>query len=102
MGKLNPVSAEERRAAADKLERDKTLAFLRNPDLWPLWPRLPLKRVTANNDREIATLLSQDEHSLPIKVWKVSLYDRIHFRTTPAYEYASFEEMLDEGKWRID
>lgn len=80
--------------------RAKSLEFLRNPDRWPLWPRLPLKRGEQNS--ELGVLFAQDETDLPIRVWRCSLYDRIDPKTTPSYEYISFEELLDEGKWRVD
>lgn len=100
MSKLQGMSRQEKQEIA---ERSSALAFIRNPDQWPCWPRLPLKRrVNHNSETEVGVLLAQDETDLPIKVWRCNLYERINPKTTLYYEYASFEELLIEGKWRID
>lgn len=83
-------------------EREKALAFLRAPEDWPHWPRLPLKRRDKTGQLESAVVFAQDADHLPIKVFKANLYQAINWKLTDCYEYASYEEMVDEGKWEID
>lgn len=70
--------------------------FIRDPEQWPLWPVLPMKR----NSNTLAYLLGDPPETGPITLWLGN------FRGPAAHgehsmEYSSVEAMLAAG-WRVD
>lgn len=88
-------TAEEQRILR---ERDD-LAMMKNPDLWPAWPILPLK------NRESATvgfLLEATDCKFKIflgNFWKLG--EEGYFESLETKTFDSFEAIIAEG-WHVD
>lgn len=73
-------------------ERRKDIAFINNPDNWPCWPRLPMKR-----GKDVACLV---ENKPGFTLYHENLFNPITIATTSTH-YATAAEVLDDG-WVID
>lgn len=92
-----------REAAKTTKYRKLDLDFARNPDNWPAWPRLPLKRRGSNiflDPKGLGYLenLSLRGDATPVVFIGVMFENRTD--ETEKIEYESFEALLEE--WEID
>lgn len=87
-------------------------AMIRDSDLWPMWPCLPLKR--RNNsleDKNLGFLLATEEHRMAVEGrGKLCVYHGYIFSlpktqeqwdAIPRTEYATVEELLADD-WIVD
>ncbi len=85
----------------------KDAAFINNPDNWPHWPYLPLRRVVTNErgykDTECGTIFARTGGlTTVIKVNMFSIPKTIgELDKLPKYEYETVEKLLDDG-WCVD
>ena len=77
-------------------ERD--IPTMSNQDMWPMWPRLPLKHRTEFDDTGLAKLGLMCAPGKPV-VYETLLWFEIT-DDTPRTEYASIEELADD--WGVD
>lgn len=80
------------------------LEFIRNPDMWGLFPHLPVLRKRDDSPwPQAGTVIS---HSLegplpePVTVYLGTIYDD-DLRQRPTIEYPTAEAMVADG-WRVD
>lgn len=91
------------RRDADRIERDVNLEFMRDPDKWPLWPILPLKR--RSNIAGIPPETGFMAGGWPGIVYRGNLHEvktgmnlNDHFSRS---EFLSLEAVVAAG-WRVD
>jgi hypothetical protein len=88
-------------------QRVEELDFLRNPDQWPNWPLLPIKRYGAPGDPPECALL--DSIGAPEPKVRVVFVNMFQLRELTHAErqalrvevYDSAEALLDDG-WMVD
>jgi len=88
--------------------RRRSLALIVEPVRWPLWPLLPLCRVSSAGV-ELGVLYdargAQDLYGYSATVFKANVLnlpdDDAEFLKLPRHVYDSVEELLDAG-WRVD
>jgi hypothetical protein len=80
--------------------------FIRNPDLWPVWPRLPVKRYAPGSHHAEMGVVLDESGGLdgplpePVRVYLGNLYDdAIQHREYLRYE--TVDDMLGAG-WEVD
>lgn len=82
-------------------EERNHVEMAKHPELWPMWPYLPLKHSVKRDNSgfpELGLLLDSDPPKA--KVFHNCLYLPITSET-PVTEYASFEELFADG-WVVD
>lgn len=72
-------------------------SFIKNPNKWPAWPALPLKRRTTG---EMETAYLWGDPVVPIKVYKGNIWS-IKAEDPIIGEFDSVEELLAAG-WEVD
>lgn len=81
-----------------RMSQDKQMIL--NPDRWPQWPCLPLKRYGKDRDVEIGVLTHDDDYVRGVYV--VSMTNL--FSNTPPAEFKTYnnvDELLVDG-WEVD
>lgn len=76
------------------------LEFIADPDRWPMWPLLPLKRHKAGETTPECVVCIRTEEGWPIfnvNPWRLPDYLEEHLIKT----YASAEEVVADG-WVVD
>ena len=73
--------------------KTKSLEFMKSPDKWPIWPRLPLVNRSTNR----AGFLVEGG----FKVYLANIYDKVPFSAMESTTYDSFQEVVDAG-WEVD
>lgn len=82
-------------------------AFIEDPDNWPQWPLLPMKRIDSNQRLECAFIVSGDSG---VKLYRgniFAIYERPgntlaeKLTDVPIYKYESVDALLADG-WVID
>ncbi len=78
------------------------LQMMQNPDKWPQWPYLPVKRWVKDRQTPDLAIMSVtgESASKPIVYFK-NMFDSKALIRTKHLEYASFEELLNDG-WVVD
>lgn len=81
--------------------REKDIEMMSNPENWPRWPRLPIKRSdpTGNHQVEIGVMLALEGHLT--MVFKTNMFAKIDHATTDKYVYSDYEAIADDG-WVVD
>jgi hypothetical protein len=88
----------------------RDLAFLGSPDLWPLWPFLPLTRPTPGSDEKQLGVLydargCSGRFGYSSTVFLTNLYAlpgrEADLLTLAHLTYDSFDELADDG-WIVD
>jgi hypothetical protein len=69
--------------------------FIESPDLWPMWPYLPMK----NGDRAGYFFNSSFEDAAALQFWTGNVYDRQSTSKQPTE--LTVEQVLAAG-WRVD
>lgn len=86
-------------------EREKDLKFMSDPEKWPEWPWLPMKRRVPGEHPELALLHADCEADKPTPLYKINLFQlKTWFPThkmPKTKEYKTFDEMLADG-WEVD
>lgn len=75
--------------------------MIQNPDLWPMYPRLPMKRPTVGG---MACGVIVDHPKLdPARpsVFDVTMFDGINVTSTMCFRYDSIDDMQEDG-WVVD
>ena len=93
-----------------KERRDQSLLFMRNADVWPLWPRLPIKRQRPQDIEahgglgELGVLLESPQwiqsEAIPV-VHLCTIFDNPLHGRVETITYQSLEELVDDG-WVVD
>jgi hypothetical protein len=77
---------------------EKDIAGMKDPDIWPQWPLLPLKRYEQGSHRmQTGYLVAQEKDRWSVylgNVWAVQITD-------PAQPYDSPEAIVADG-WEVD
>jgi hypothetical protein len=83
------------------LDLNREVEMMSDPDKWPAWPFLPLKKPGQSaKTGEYAYLYNDDLNAYPkITCFKGLMYD--HKPDNDRVEFASFTELLNQG-WRVD
>jgi len=77
------------------------LTMLKNPSLWPCWPRLPLKR-RSKNPAQLWDVGFVSDGMGEARLFLANIYDKIENPTTVLQiEYPSPEALLADG-WVVD
>lgn len=91
-----------RRILTEPEERIRDIEMMTHPGRWPIWPRLPLKRSGDwGSDDDLMGCLVEERLGEPIRP---TVYLGVVFGELDPErkkEYASFEELLDDG-WMVD
>jgi len=103
------VANEPAPPTAGGKERLRNLLFLTQPQLWPLWPFLPLVRRRPGAEKELGLLYDAvgdaQRYGLSATVYLTNLYlvpaNRDEFLQTPHETYDRPEEIYAAG-WRVD
>ena len=89
--------------------KQKDMNFLRNPVDWPCWPICPVKRHDGKGVGGFPTCAIRFDEK-KVRVFEILMHtyiDRVHkhmknpLEGVTCYEYASLNEMLDDG-WMVD
>lgn len=87
-------------------KRMRDLDTIKNPDVWAMWPFLPVKNKTNKTlPKEpdglypLATMLA--EEGPPYKLYNVNIFNMPKELPEPKWTYQTVEEMLDSG-WEVD
>jgi hypothetical protein len=72
------------------------VAFMKDQDKWPTWPRLPIKRKRSEGWPELGLLIG----GAGPNVYLANLFEKA-IDTTKVIEYDSYEDLFNEG-WRVD
>jgi hypothetical protein len=79
--------------------------FMKNPELWPIWPRLPLKKRRGNLGFELAIMIEGTVSGRGIGTVKPIVYFATMYEVldsdTPRKQYDSFEAIVEDG-WVVD
>ncbi len=73
------------------------LSFIKDPNQWPQWPQLPVKRYV--NGMEVGVIIEVRTGVEPV-VYLKNLYTRFT-DDTPKLTYGSIDELLADG-WMVD
>jgi len=75
--------------------------MMKNPDWWPAYPVLPLKRGHLGSKLEVGFMV--DEKGFEYTVFKGSIFEiRDNFDTSASKtQYNSYEEIVQDG-WEVD
>ena len=78
----------------------ESLNAFKNPDTWPYWPFLPVKRCKGKGMPECSVLMADGKQ---LTVIHVNMYDLRGKDLTkvPQQIYSSHEEMVADG-WEVD
>lgn len=80
-------------------EREHDLSMMRDPNAWPQWPILPLKRSTPDDPLDCGFIAEQEEiivyHGTMFEVKEAVADTSRHLR------YSTWDEVYDDG-WRVD
>jgi hypothetical protein len=79
-------------------EREKMTAFINDPDQWPLWPVLPMKRDWNLNPNAGYLIDSGERPMIILYIGNIYAADRDRHTSV---EFDNLEAMFDQG-WRID
>ncbi len=80
----------------DEMEKKITLEFLADPDTWPKWPALPLKRRTPKGP-DLAVVMAGNRTKLYLtNLYMLGQADKLEF-----LQYDSVEDVVKAG-WIID
>lgn len=86
-------------------ERNDDVEIIRNPQLWPMWPYLPLKRPTIAGFPECRLAVATAEPMTVVRIYKANLFNlpptKEEFENTFDKEYESPEEVVWDG-WQVD
>ena len=82
-------------------ELQEELKMMQNPDNWPMWPQLPIKRRQEGAQGQIGVLLETD-FSMPIKptVYLKNLWNS-DIEEVEKIKYKEWLDLLDDG-WVVD
>ena len=80
--------------------RVESLKLLNDPDEWPQWPALPMKRRGEDGKMPESGVVLE---ALGVELTSVFLENMFNgiSKDTPRQDYLNFEEMLDDG-WEVD
>ena len=81
------------------IDTAKDLAFARNPDNWPRWPLLPLKRINMQFKDDDFGYLFHPSRGEPKPVVRVGCIFMAN-TSDPELAYESLEKLFEE--WRVD
>ena len=83
-------------------ETDRALKFVGDPDNWPMWPFLPLKRIR-KGILQAGFLFngSLDDNTVAPEVYIGTIYDKDMGPESRRYVYDSIEAVFEKG-WKID
>ena len=82
----------------DFRKRQKSIEFMKHPDLWPRWPILPV--VIRGSDPKSGVMIELNKRVEPI-VYEGYMFDMANINDMPPIEYDSFEALVDAG-WEVD
>lgn len=88
----------------DVPEREHDLRMMQDPDAWPRWPVLPLKRSTPDDPLDCAFLMCRFVDSGPDpEVWLGTIYEASDLVGDESKHvvYESWDALLADG-WRVD
>jgi hypothetical protein len=78
----------------------RDLQMMKTPDIWPMWPRLPLKKRNLETGQVDVGLIMAVEGMLTT-VWHVTMFETVTPDVTPHMVYESYEAITDDG-WIVD
>ncbi len=100
---------KDSQAVYEKERKQKDMDFLRRTMQWPCWPICPVKRYDGKDPSGFPTCAVRFDEK-KVRVFGILMHtyiDRVHkhmknpLEGVTCYEYASLEEMLDDG-WMVD
>lgn len=82
-------------------EREDELAMMNDPERWPAYPRLPLKKRGAQ-DATLGFLVAHGAHGVEPVVYLANLFAQVpDWNAVPQEKFESFDALLDAG-WVVD
>ena len=83
------------------MNKNTDLQFMRNPDKWPNWPLLPLKK---KGDFHCQYAFITEQVGPPFYLYEGSIYEpkvTSSLQSLPKKAYLTLQAILDDG-WEVD